>query len=202
MAWLHKLTNENVNSLYNGEDYEEPFTGYYQSETENLVLYNKRIVIKYVADTNGYGFVFYDRNRKEYEDPMEIFYDVFPQGIDSKCVVSICNTPVTEGLYFFYADDNDNVHVEPLNYFSGDNYYNRVGGKWFLEGDNLYIEIPIPNYGKVTPSITNKSDNSNFNPKDFMIIYVKDGILYGASRRGESLLGIVDHLPFTPGGLE
>lgn len=38
-----------------------------------------------------------------------------------------------------------------------------------------------------------------FNPKDFMIIYVKDGILYGASRRGESLLGIVDHLPFTPG---
>lgn len=38
-----------------------------------------------------------------------------------------------------------------------------------------------------------------FNPKDFMIIYVKDGILYGASRRGESLLGIVDHLPFTLG---
>ena len=40
-----------------------------------------------------------------------------------------------------------------------------------------------------------------FNPKDFMIIYVKDSILYGASRRGESLLGIVDHLPFTPGEL-
>lgn len=43
MAWLHKLTNENINSLYYGEDYEEPFTGYYQSE--NAVLYNKRLLI-------------------------------------------------------------------------------------------------------------------------------------------------------------
>lgn len=34
-----------------------------------------------------------------------------------------------------------------------------------------------------------------------MIIYVKDGILYGASRRGESLLAIVNYLPFTPGEL-
>lgn len=40
-----------------------------------------------------------------------------------------------------------------------------------------------------------------FNPKDFMIIYVKDSILYGASRRGESLLAIVNYLPFTPGEL-
>lgn len=38
-----------------------------------------------------------------------------------------------------------------------------------------------------------------FNPKDFMIIYVKDSILYGASREGDSLLAIVNYLPFTPG---
>lgn len=71
----------------------------------------------------------------------------------------------------------------------------------FLIFSFLYIEIPIPNYSKVTPSITNKSNNSNFNPKDFMIIYVKDSILYGASRRGDSLLAIVNYLPFTPGEL-
>lgn len=38
MAWLHKLTEENVNSLYYGEDYEEPFTGYYQSENMTAIL--------------------------------------------------------------------------------------------------------------------------------------------------------------------
>ena len=97
MAWLHKLTNENINSLYYGEDYEEPFTGYYQSE--NAVLYNKRLLITWGTPEDP----FLVKRPEGFDLPDDVCLD--PNGsyttIDKSIIKSICGRTEFENDKFY-----------------------------------------------------------------------------------------------------
>lgn len=108
MAWLHKLTDENINSLYYGEDYEEPFTGYYQSE--NAVLYNKRIVITW--GTSEDPFLVKRPNGLDFPDDVCLDPNGGYTTIDKSIIKSICDRTEFENDKFYAFGIFGNTYKE------------------------------------------------------------------------------------------
>lgn len=135
MAWLHKLTDENINSLYYGEDYEEPFTGYYQSE--NAVLYNKRLLITW--GTPEYPFLV--KRPEGFDLPDDVCLDSNGDytTVDKSIIKSICGRTEFENDKFYAFGIFGNSHKE----ITVDKYY--IGDSGGLESNYLTCDIKTRN---------------------------------------------------------